>query len=172
MIDPNELRTLAALTIVGEQLTEQYTARKKRVDTEIAARKVVIRDAVGRGSVTAYAAPGDPTSEPLGLIKVSKPRQPVPRIINEEQVLVWLLDNFADDESMIDQRPRLSAAGKASAIAAAKSGATIPGIVTPEPGDPVVSFTQTAEARDEINAMLACGDLDLSPILQIEAGGA
>ncbi|WP_336818942.1 hypothetical protein [Gordonia sp. MMO-8] len=169
MIDPNELRTLAALTIVGEQLTEQYTARKKQIDKEIAARKVAIRDAVGRGSVTAYAAPGDPTSEPLGLIKVAKPRQPVPKIIDEEQVIVWLLENFADDETMIDQRPRLSAAGKASAIAAAKSGAEIPGIVTPELGDPVVSFTQTDEARDEINAMIARGEIILTDVLKIEA---
>ncbi|WP_341266939.1 hypothetical protein [Gordonia malaquae] len=156
MTDPMKLRRLAVLNVL-----------KERIGREIDATKQELGSAIGRGSMTAFATPGDPNSEVLGVLSMSKPRQGAPRIVDEQDAVVWVLNAYADDPSLVEVR--LTEQGRKTVIAAAKTGRDIPGAEIPPPGKPTVSFRQTAEAEAEIVAMWERGDLSIADVLEIEA---
>ena len=80
---------------------------------------------------------------------------------------MWALDVFGDDGIV---EARLTDQGRKSVIAAAKAGRDVPGVETPPPGKPSVSFRQTPEAVAEIAAMLMRGEIRLGEVLAIESG--
>ena len=153
-----KMRRLAVLNVLHSRIGKEIAEVKNEVGAEI-----------GRGSATAFATPGDPTSEVLGLLSMSKPRQGAPRIVDEHAAMTWALDEFGDDPALVEVR--LSEQGRKTVIAAAKGGTEVPGVETPPLGRPTVSFRQTAEAEAEIEAMWQRGDLSLGEVLAIEQGG-
>ncbi|WP_336819799.1 hypothetical protein [Gordonia sp. MMO-8] len=148
MIDPHALRRLAVLNVIGEKIAKEVRAVKTEIGT-----------ALGRGSMTAFATPGDPNSEILGVLTMSKPRQGAPRIVDEQAAMVWLLDNFPNEDGLVEAR--LSDRGRKALIAAVSGGGEVPGVEIPAPGKPVASFKQTAEAESQIEAMLERGEIRL-----------
>ncbi|UTN92972.1 hypothetical protein SEA_FINKLE_58 [Gordonia phage Finkle] len=156
MTDQNKLRRLAVLNVLHA-----------RIGREIAAAKASLGEIIGRGSMTAFATPGDPNSEVIGVLSMSKPRQPKPRIVDEQAAMLWLLDEFGDQPGLVEAR--LTEQGKKSALAAHAAGREVPGIETPPPGNPVVSFRQTPEGEAAIEAMYQRGELHIADVIAIEA---
>ncbi|MGB3301446.1 MAG: hypothetical protein WBA98_01995 [Gordonia sp. (in: high G+C Gram-positive bacteria)] len=156
MTNQNQLRRLAVLNVIAS-----------RISTEIKTVKDELGKQLGRGSMTAFADPDNLSSTPIGVLSMSKPRQGKPRIVDEDAAMIWLLENFGDEQGLVVAK--LSEQGRKSVLAAYEAGKDVPGIETPAPGKPVVSFRQTDEAVDEITAMVQRGEMDLDAILAIEA---
>ncbi|WP_440712079.1 hypothetical protein [Gordonia sp. FQ] len=120
-----------------------------------------------RGTLYVVADAADPQSPVFGSFTMSRPRQGAPRIVDETRALSWVIEEFGA-EGMIEHR--LSEQGRASVLAAVKAGKSVPGVEIPEPGRPVATFRQDADAKAEVVAMWQRGEPVLDTVLPLPEG--
>ncbi len=149
------VRDLAVITAVRQILD----AREKEV-------KAAARDGLHRGSIAATDGEG----AELGLLVVGKPRQPAPRIDDLDQVIPWVLDNFPGaDGTLAEMRWVLTEQGRASVLAAAKSGTVVPGVSVPDPVPATPSWRPAKDVAALVRGMVARGEVALHAVLEVES---
>ncbi|WP_353107903.1 hypothetical protein [Gordonia sp. (in: high G+C Gram-positive bacteria)] len=120
MTDPHqEIRDIAALTIL-----------QKRVTDALAAKKAALADVVVRGTLRALVDPTDPLSPEFGRFEIPTPTKPKPSIVDEDRVVPWALAEFGE-VGIVELR--LSQQGRKSVVAAAERGVEVPGVEWSEP---------------------------------------
>ena len=147
MTHHEELREIAALTILQKRVTERLAQKK----TELA-------EQFGRGTMRALVDPDDPMSEEFGRFEVPTPSKPKPRIVDEDQAVVWALEEFGETGIVV---ARLSEQGRKSVLAAAEHG-EVPGVEwsEPSPGAPrwvPAKGVDLGKVLDGVDLQLAVG---------------
>lgn len=155
MSTQQEMLRLSALTFLAEKIAKEIAATKARVAADI-----------GVGGRAVAQVDG----EIIGSMSASKPRQGAPIVVDEDQAVAWLVEQYGESafDALVSTRPRLTAQGKKDVQAAAKRG-EVPGVEVPPPGKSALAFTLAAEADELVPAMLRTGVLSTEDLLGIEA---
>ena len=122
------------------------TAVRQILDAREKEVKAAARDGLHRGSIAATDGEG------------------------AELGLPWVLDNFPGaDGTLAEMRWVLTEQGRASVLAAAKSGTVVPGVSVPDPVPATPSWRPAKDVAALVRGMVARGEVALNAVLEVES---